>query len=95
VSFSQSRTLLRTMTNSKHPEIVPSRAGVLLDGPSVGCISGKRAGEAERRIQCDILSSSNRWSGYLSPIVARCCEAIVGPSDGNEERREQQALADE
>lgn len=31
----------------------------------------------------------------LSPIVACCCEAIVGSSDGNEERREQQALPDE
>jgi hypothetical protein len=55
---------LRTMINSKRPEIVPPRRCVLLNGPNVGCIFGKRAGEAERRIQCDVLSSSNRWSGY-------------------------------
>jgi hypothetical protein len=53
------------MINSKHLELSPRDVASCSTVPSVGCISGKRAGEAERRIQCDVLSSSNRWSGYL------------------------------
>jgi hypothetical protein len=38
----------------------------------------RASGEAERRIQCDILSSSNRWSGYLAPIVAGVAKRSLG-----------------